>query len=94
MAALPDSLATAICMARRKRGWSQAVVARKLEVSEKVYWRWEAGVGYPSVGNFERMAALFEWPLPYRPNELTETPDEPKRGWWRQKSGDKRGMER
>ena len=53
------SIGRAIAALRKKRGFTQAELARKLNVSDKAVSRWEKGLGYPEVTQFPALAALF-----------------------------------
>ena len=37
---------------RREKGWTQTVLAEKLNVSPQAVSRWESGIGYPDVTMF------------------------------------------
>lgn len=52
-----NPLATLIIDFRRKRGISQAELARALDVPRSTLWRWETGRSLPSYAKLERMTA-------------------------------------
>ncbi len=51
-------LPRAIRTARERRGWTQAELAEKLEVSQSTISFWERGVETPSLDNQVRLATL------------------------------------
>ena len=57
---------TAMLLARRRAGLTQAGVARKLDLTVRAVQRWENGTGVPSGKNLLRLAELLEIPT----NEL------------------------
>ena len=61
----PKSLGQAIREAREALGWSQAKLARMLEVPESSVRNWESGRNLPSHPHYARMCLLFSWSLPY-----------------------------
>ncbi len=44
---------------RKEHGWTQAVLADKLDISPQSISKWECGVGYPDITFFPVMAELF-----------------------------------
>ncbi len=50
----------ALYAARMRRGWSQAILANKLETSAKNVGRWERGETFPSPYYRERLCQLFD----------------------------------
>lgn len=44
---------------RKKRGWTQTILAEKLGVSPQSISKWECGIGYPDVTLFPLLAELF-----------------------------------
>jgi transcriptional regulator with XRE-family HTH domain len=59
MADLPERLRTA----RLAAGLTQERVARRLDVTEKTYRRWETGENPPSRATLEVLAKLFGMPV-------------------------------
>ena len=45
---------------RKKRGWTQTILAEKLGVSPQSISKWECGIGYPDVTLFPLIAELFD----------------------------------
>ena len=45
---------------RKERGWTQTVLAEKLEIAPQSISKWECGIGYPDVTLFPLIAELFE----------------------------------
>lgn len=66
---IPTSIGDAIRAARDAMGWTQAHLARLLEVEAKNINNWESGRHRPSLSMYSRMAMLFRglpgWDLPY-----------------------------
>ncbi len=48
---------------RRERGWTQAILADKLEIASQSVSKWECGIGYPDVTLFPVIAELFDVPI-------------------------------
>ena len=48
---------------RREKGWTQTVLAEKLNVSPQAVSRWESGIGYPDVTMFPSIAEVFNIPI-------------------------------
>lgn len=61
----PRSIGAAVKAARLAKGWSQARLARLLEVPEATVQNWESGRTEPRFTLYARMCLLFGWPLPY-----------------------------
>lgn len=61
----PETIGQAIREARKGHGWTQAQLARRLQVTEKQINNWESGRHEPSFSMFARISLLFEWVLPY-----------------------------
>jgi len=45
---------------RKKRGWTQTMLAEKLGIAPQSISKWECGIGYPDVTLFPLIAELFE----------------------------------
>ena len=54
-----------IAKLRKQNGWSQAVLAEKLGISDKAVSKWESGHGFPDVTLFPVMADLFGVSIDY-----------------------------
>lgn len=48
---------------RKEKGWSQAELAEKLDISQQSVSKWETGVGYPDVTMFPVLAEIFAVPI-------------------------------
>ena len=48
---------------RKKRGWTQTILAEKLNIAPQSISKWECGIGYPDVTLFPVIAELFEVPI-------------------------------
>jgi len=57
---MTDTIATRIRKARLDSGHTQERAARRLDVAEKTYRRWETGETIPSVATLRRLSALFD----------------------------------
>ena len=44
---------------RKERGWTQGILAEKLNISPQSISKWECGIGYPDVTLFPLIAELF-----------------------------------
>jgi len=55
----PISLGNSISKFRRKLGFTQADLAKKLNISDKTVSRWENGLGFPEVTQFPTLAKIF-----------------------------------
>ena len=44
---------------RKVKGWTQASLAKKLNVSDKTVSKWECGIGYPEITQIPILANLF-----------------------------------
>ena len=44
---------------RKERGWTQGVLAEKLNITPQSISKWECGIGYPDVTLFPLIAELF-----------------------------------
>lgn len=44
---------------RHKKGWTQAMLAKKLNVSDKTISRWECGLGYPEITLLPTLSQIF-----------------------------------
>ncbi len=51
---------TSIKNARKKRGYSQADMARLLQVHKNTYVLWETGAGQPSPDNLRKLERVLE----------------------------------
>ena len=56
----PKKLGCFIAERRKEQGLTQALLAEKLNVTDKAVSRWERGVGLPDVGSFEALAEALE----------------------------------
>lgn len=45
---------------RKERGWTQTILAEKLNIAPQSISKWECGIGYPDVTLFTQIAELFE----------------------------------
>ena len=45
---------------RKKSGWSQELLATKLEVSRQAVYKWEAGISLPEIDKLKRLSKLFD----------------------------------
>lgn len=54
-----NSISNQIKKLRRQRGWTQAQLADKLNVSTQTVSNWETGLKSPRMGAIEKMATLF-----------------------------------
>jgi len=50
---------------RKSNGFTQAALAKKLNVSDKTISKWESGLGYPEITQFPALAALFGVSIDY-----------------------------
>lgn len=48
---------------RKERGWTQIILAEKLNIAPQSISKWECGIGYPDVTLFPMIAALFDVPI-------------------------------
>lgn len=55
----PKTLGNSIAELRRKLGFTQADLAKKLNISDKTVSRWENGLGFPEVTQFPAIAKIF-----------------------------------
>jgi len=58
-------LGSKISALRKKKGWSQSELARKIEVSREIVGRYERNDAIPSIDIAKRMADTFEISLDY-----------------------------
>ena len=49
-----------IATMRKERGWTQAELARKLNVTDKAVSRWERGLGFPDINTIKPLADALE----------------------------------
>lgn len=59
------SIGKTIFELRKEKGWTQAELAQKLQVSDKAVSKWEKDIGIPSVEFFPMLAALFGVSIDY-----------------------------
>ena len=59
------SIGKTIAELRKEKGWTQAELAQKLQVSDKAVSKWEKDIGIPSVEFFPMLAALFGVSIDY-----------------------------
>ncbi len=59
------SIGLIIARLRKKSGMTQAVLAQKLNVSDKTISKWESGYGYPEITQFPILAGLFGVSIDY-----------------------------
>lgn len=59
------SIGKTIAELRKEKGWTQAELAEKLQVSDKAVSKWEKDIGIPSVEFFPPLAALFGVSIDY-----------------------------
>lgn len=52
-----------LTLLRKEKGWSQAVLAEKLGISQQSVSKWETGVGYPDVTLFPVIAEIYAVPI-------------------------------
>ena len=50
---------------RKANGYTQAALAKKLNVSDKTVSKWESGLGYPEITQFPILASLFGVSIDY-----------------------------
>lgn len=48
---------------RKERGWTQTMLAEKLNIAPQSISKWECGIGYPNVTLFPVIAELFHVPI-------------------------------
>lgn len=65
-----------IAKLRKEKGWTQAEIAEKLQVSDKAVSKWESNKGEPSIEFLPKLAELFDVSLDY-----LMTGEEKKRMW-------------
>ena len=58
---------------RKEKGWTQTVLAEKLNVSPQAVSRWESGIGYPDVTMFPSIAEVFCIPIGVLFGEVKDT---------------------
>ena len=49
---------------RIRKGWTQAELAKGLNLSQGAVCKWEAGTNFPTLSNLRRLALLFAWEEP------------------------------
>lgn len=59
------SIGLIIARLRKKNGMTQAVLAQKLNVSDKTISKWESGYGFPEITQFPILAGLFGVSIDY-----------------------------
>lgn len=59
------SMGATITRLRKKNGWTQAGLAKRLDVTDKAVSRWESGQGYPDITIFPRLAEVFDVSIDY-----------------------------
>lgn len=59
------SIGNIIARLRKKSGMTQAVLAQKLNVSDKTISKWESGYGFPEITQFPILAGLFGVSIDY-----------------------------
>ena len=59
------SIGKTIAELRKEKGWTQAELAQKLQVSDKAVSKWEKDIGIPSVEFFPMLAALLGLSIDY-----------------------------
>lgn len=59
------SVGKTIAALRKAKGWTQAVLADKLGVSDKAVSKWESGAGLPEISQLPALAALFNVTIDY-----------------------------
>ena len=72
------AIGSIIAKLRRQNGWSQAVLAEKLGISDKAVSKWESGRGFPDVTLFPIMSDLFGVSIDYLIKGKNFTPKYPK----------------
>lgn len=59
------SIGKAIASLRKSKGWTQAELAEKLNVSDKAVSKWESENGLPEISQFPALASLFDVNIDY-----------------------------
>lgn len=59
------SIGKAIASLRKSKGWTQAELAEKLNVSDKAVSKWESENGLPEISQFPALASLFDVSIDY-----------------------------
>ena len=59
------SIGKTIASLRKSKGWTQAELAEKLNVSDKAVSKWESGNGLPEISQFPALASLFDVSIDY-----------------------------
>lgn len=59
------TIGKAIAALRKSKGWTQAELAEKLNVSDKAVSKWESGAGFPEISQLPAMSALFDVSIDY-----------------------------
>lgn len=59
------SIGKTIAELRKKKGWTQAELAEKLNVSDKAVSKWESESGLPEILQLPTMASLFDVSIDY-----------------------------
>lgn len=53
-------LSEKITYLRKRKGWSQELLAGKLEVSRQAVYKWEAGISQPEIDKLKKISKLFD----------------------------------
>lgn len=85
------SLTEKLITLRKKKGFTQATLAEKMDVTRQSISRWEIGEALPSTDNLRRLSELFGVPVDYLMNDemskpetavaVMEEPEVEKHGW-------------
>lgn len=59
------SIGKTIASLRKSKGWTQAELAEKLNVSDKAVSKWESENGLPEISQFPALASLFDVSIDY-----------------------------
>lgn len=79
MKTAPRTIGEAIRLEREARGWKRWQLAEKVRAiradrtDPKKIERWELGHTKPSQDSYEDLCRIFDWPLPYNPEEDSDT---------------------
>ena len=62
---MDHNLGKNIAELRKSKGWTQAMLAEKLNISDKAVSKWESGFGYPEITLLPKLAEIFEVSIDY-----------------------------
>lgn len=62
---MDHNLGKNIAELRKSKGWTQAMLAEKLNISDKAVSKWESGFGYPEITLLTKLAEIFELSIDY-----------------------------